>query len=263
MKNVLFLGLLLTAGPAGAQSIRSIVPTPTKSNERYDTKHERNVLDFWSAATDKPAPLVIWFHGGGFTQGDKRAIVDRDRVVGGLLAKGVSVASCNYPFLKDASYVQIMGHCARAVQFLRSKAKDWNIDPERIGVAGASAGALISEWIGYHEDLANPAAEDPVERLSSKVCAVGGIQQPMGTAELIQPLMKAGGPALFLFTTAPMSDSVHNPKYARLMNSLAGKLSIPVEMYGGPKNDIPGPPAGESYFSLLLKFFSKRFGLGD
>jgi hypothetical protein len=239
----------------------AVAPAPTKPDEKYDTKHERNVLDFWQAKSDKPAPIVIWYHGGGFTQGDKKAIVDRDNVVGGFLAKGVSVASCNYPYLKDASYEQIMVHCARSVQFLRSKAKEWNIDPNRIGAAGASAGALISEWLGYHQDLANSASADPVGRLSSTVTVVGGIQQPMGTEEMIKPLMRAPGPPLFLFTTAPDSDSVHNPKYAKVMKARADELRLTVEIYGGPKNDIPGPPAGESYSSLLLKFFCKQFGI--
>ena len=239
--NILLIAALVLLPPA---------PSPTRENEKYDTKHERNVLDFWAAKSDKPTPLVVWFHGGGFTQGDKRAIVDRDNVINGLLAKGVSVASCNYPFLKDATYVEIMGHCVRAVEFLRSKAKDWNIDPKRIGVAGASAGALISEWIGY--------SGDPEK---TGVVAVGGVQQPMGTDELIKPLVKAGGPPLFLYTTAPESDSVHHPKYAKLMKSLAEDRKIPVEIYGGPKNDIPGPPAGETYSSVLLKFFFKQFGI--
>lgn len=261
MKRLLSgLIVLACASPPSASAQGFRAPAPTRADEKYDTKHERNVLDFWAAKSDKPTPLVVWFHGGGFTQGDKRNIVDRDNVVGGLLAKGVSVASCNYPFLKDQSYEQIMGHCARAIQFLRSKAKEWNIDPQRIGVAGASAGALISEWIGYHEDLAK-AGGDAVEKLSSQVVAVGGIQQPMGTDELIRPHVKAGGPPLFLFTTAPDSDSVHNPKYAKLMKSLAEAQKIPVEIYGGPKNDIPGPPAGETYSSVLLKFFFKQFGI--
>ncbi|HZE97951.1 MAG TPA: alpha/beta hydrolase [Planctomycetota bacterium] len=260
----LFPALLLAVAlalPAGAQSARVVAPPPTKADEKYDTKHERNVLDFWAAKSDKPAPLVVWFHGGGFTQGDKRQIVDRDNVVGGLLAKGVSVASCNYPFLKDASYEQIMVHCARAIQFLRSKAKEWNFDPARIGVAGASAGALISEWLGYHADLAKPGSADPVEQLSSVASAVGGIQQPMGTDELVRPLMKTGGAPLFLFTTAAESDSVHHPKYAKLMKARADELKIPVEIYGGPKNDLPGPPAGETYSSVLLKFFFRQFGI--
>jgi hypothetical protein len=253
MKTIL-LAALLAAAPAPA------IPAPTKADEKYDTKHERNVLDFWAAKSDKPTPVVVWFHGGGFTQGDKKQIVDRENVVGGFLAKGVSVASCNYPFLKDASYEEIMVHCGRAIQFLRSKAKEWNLDPKKIGVAGASAGALISEWLGYHADLAS-AGGDAVGKLSSLVSVVGGIQQPMGTDEMVKPLMKAGGPPLFLFTTAPESDSVHHPRYAKIMKAKAEDLKIPVELYGGPKNDIPQPPAGETYSSLLLKFFCRQFGL--
>jgi len=253
---LLLTGLLLTQ-PAHAGAI----PEPTRADEKYDSKHPRNVLDFWSATSEKPAPLVVWFHVGGFTQGDKKSIVDRDNLVQGLLAKGVHVASCNYPFLKDASYEQIMGHCGRAIQFLRSKAKEWNIDPHRIGVAGASAGALISEWLGYHADLANAASADPVDQCSSRVIAVGGVQQPMGTEELIKPHVRAGGPALFLYTTAPETDSVHHPKYAKLMKSLAEELRIPVELYGGPKNDIPGLPAGETYTTVILKFFFRQFGV--
>src|SRR5258706_5904075 len=215
-KITLILALAAATGPpmpneAVWQAARSVAPSPTKADEKYDTKHERNVLDFWSAKSDKPAPLVVWFHGGGFTQGDKRQIVDRDNVVGGLLAKGVSVASCDYPFLKDASYEQIMVHCARAIQFLRSKAKEWNIDPNKIGVAGASAGALISEWLGYHQDLANAGSSDPVGKLSSLVSAVGGIQQPLGTEGMIKPLMHAGGAPLFPFPTPAEADAVHQP----------------------------------------------------
>jgi len=262
MKRSFALAILfaVAAGPA-AISLPCAAPAPTKADEKYDTRHERNVLDFWQAKSDKPAPIVIWFHGGGFTQGDKKQIIDRDAVIDGFLKRGVSVASCNYPYLKDASYQEIMVHCGHAVQFLRSKAKEWNLDPKRFGVAGVSAGALISEWLGYHEDLAKPGSADPVERCSSTVSAVGAYWQPMGTDELVKPLMRAGGPPLILFTDAPASDSVHHPKYARTMKSKADDLKISAELYGGPKNDIAPPPAGETFTTLFLKFFGKQFGL--
>lgn len=264
MTTTLALLLLAASGFQGAQE-RSLkpgaVPAPTEANTRYDSKHERNVLDFWRAPSDRPTPLVVWFHGGGFTQGDKKSIVDRDNVVGGLLARGISVAACNYPFKKDADYEEILIHCGRAIQFLRSKAREWNLDPARIGAAGASAGALISEWLGYHEDLAQPGSADPVARMSSAVAAVGGVQQPMGTEELILPHLRAGGPPLFLYTTAPETDPVHHPKYAKLLRAKVEGLKIPVEIYGGPRNDLPAPPAGETYARLLIRFFTKAFGI--
>jgi acetyl esterase/lipase len=262
MKRCLALAAVFAVlGAPAASSMPDAAPAPTKADEKYDTRHERNVLDFWQARTDKPAPIVIWFHGGGFTQGDKRQIIDRDSVIDGFLKRGVSVASCNYPFLKDASYQEIMVHCARAVQFLRSKSKEWNLDPKRVGVAGVSAGALISEWLAYHEDLVKPGSSDPVERMSSAVSVVGAYWQPMGTDELVKPLMKAGGPPLILFSDAPPADSVHHPKYAKAMKARAEELKIAVELYGGPKNDIPAPPAGETFSTLFLKFFGKQLGV--
>ena len=97
--------------------------------------------------------------------------------------------------------------------------------------------------------------------MSSTVVAVGGYWQPMGTDELVKPLMKAGGPPLILFSNAPPSDSVHHPKYVKIMKERAEQLKIQVEMYGGPKNDLPAPPAGETFTTLFLKFFGTQFGL--
>ncbi|MHC4917446.1 MAG: alpha/beta hydrolase, partial [Planctomycetota bacterium] len=36
--------------------------------------HESNVLDLWLAKSDRPAPLLVFFHGGGFHSGDKKAV---------------------------------------------------------------------------------------------------------------------------------------------------------------------------------------------
>ena len=48
----------------------------TVRNLKYDSKHERNTLDFYPALRkgEKPAPIFVWFHGGGFRNGDKNQI---------------------------------------------------------------------------------------------------------------------------------------------------------------------------------------------
>src|SRR5436305_5451452 len=62
---------------------------------------------------------------------------------------------------------------ARAIQFLRSKAGEWNIDPKRIACTGGSAGAGISLWLAFHDDLADPQSADPVARQSTRLsCAM-------------------------------------------------------------------------------------------
>jgi dipeptidyl aminopeptidase/acylaminoacyl peptidase len=61
----------------------------------------------------------------------------------------------------------------RAVRFIRSKATDFGIDPERIGVTGGSAGGHLSLMLGTAGRDGDPKAKDPVDRFSSRVQAVG------------------------------------------------------------------------------------------
>jgi hypothetical protein len=58
---------------------------------------------------------------------------------------------------------------ARAVQFLRTKSKEWNIDSKRFAATGGSAGAGISLWLGFHMDMADPKSDDPLLRQSTRM----------------------------------------------------------------------------------------------
>ena len=62
---------------------------------------------------------------------------------------------------------------ARAVQFLRHKASEWNLDPKQVAASGGSAGAGISLWIGFHDDMADPNSDDPVLRQSTRLTCMG------------------------------------------------------------------------------------------
>jgi acetyl esterase/lipase len=159
------------------------VPKPTFSEVRYGP-HERNVLDFWKADSDKPTPLVFAIHGGGWMGGSKER-VDRFVDVAALLKAGISVAAINYRYVSQAKTVGIkppvkgsMDDCVRALQFVRSKAKEWNIDPKRVGASGSSAGACSSLWLAFHDDLANPKSDDPIARESTRLtCAAVKVPQ--------------------------------------------------------------------------------------
>ena len=119
---------------------------------------EHYVLDLWRAKSATPAPLVVFIHGGGFRGGDKTNLAPA------LLAKcldtGISVAAINYRLSQQAAFPAPMLDSARAIQVLRSKAAEWNLDPKRFAATGGSAGAGISLWIGFHDDLADPASAD-------------------------------------------------------------------------------------------------------
>lgn len=142
---------------------------PTMSDIAYGP-HERNKLDFWKAKSDRPTPVVVFIHGGGFISGDKSRWRTSPELKQ-LLDKGVSCAAINYRYLTQAPVQDILHDAAHAVQFIRSKSDEWNIDKAHIAAQGGSAGAGTSLWLDTHDDLADPSAADPVLRESSRVCA--------------------------------------------------------------------------------------------
>ena len=139
--------------------------SPTFENVKYGP-YERNILDFWQAKSDHPTPLLISIHGGGFITGNKSVPA---QLLADCLAAGISVAAINYRFSSQAIAPAAFLDGARAVQFLRSKAAEWNLDPQRFAASGESAGAGISLWLGFHDDLADPKNEDPVLQQSTRL----------------------------------------------------------------------------------------------
>lgn len=160
-------------------------PTPDIVNGKYGTL-ERNVFDLWKPASKKPTPLMVYIHGGGFVGGDK------DRLSANLLKRlldnGIAVMAINYSLLPKHVYPQAYMDCARAIQFARSNAKDWNLDKAKVGAMGSSAGGLTSLWLGFHNDLADPKSADPVLRESTRlsVMAVWGAQTTL-VPEIVGP----------------------------------------------------------------------------
>lgn len=148
---------------------------PDLANVKYGP-HERNVLDLWKAKSDEPTPLVVFIHGGGFRAGDKSKL--SAELLKKCLDAGISVGAINYRLSDTAPFPAPMLDSARAVQFFRHNAKEWNLDPKKIACTGGSAGAGISLWIGFHDDLADAKSNDPIARESTRLTcmAVTGAQ---------------------------------------------------------------------------------------
>ena len=162
--------LLLAATRALAQTEGKI--EPTFRDIAYGA-HERHRLDVWCAKSDAPAPLVIFIHGGGWHGGEKADVPAK--LVGFMVARGVSVASINYRYTSTATLPAPVHDAARAVQFLRTKAAEWKLDPKRFAAYGVSAGGCSALWLAYHDDLADPRGADPIARQSSRLQAAVGI----------------------------------------------------------------------------------------
>lgn len=149
-------------------------------NVTYGKTHPNEQrLDAYLVKSARPTPVLIEVHGGGWRRGQKSEFIYQGDLIGKILAAGISVISIDYRLTPPHQFPAQMEDAARAVQFVRSKAKEWNLDPLSIVAMGGSAGAHLSAWVALHDDLANPRSADPVERMSSRLCGFVELWGPM------------------------------------------------------------------------------------
>ena len=195
-----FASLFLCAIGALAQTVAE-GPAPTIRDMPYG-EHPKQTLDFYKANSDRPTPLVVFIHGGGWTAGTKNNPAGLQQ----FLDAGISVASVEYRFIQDAMEIGIqppvrapLYDAARAIQLLRSKAGELNFDKKRVAYMGGSAGACTSLWLALHDDLADPSSSDPIARESTRPMLIA-ITSPQTSLDPLQtrswiPNMGYGGHA--------------------------------------------------------------------
>jgi acetyl esterase/lipase len=179
------------------------LPNPTHYDVSYGP-HPKQLLHFWKAESDKPTPVLFFIHGGGWTGGGRMAGLSP--MLRKILSAGISVASVEYRFIPEATADGVvppvkgpLHDAARALQFVRSKATEWNIDKRRIAASGGSAGACSSLWLAFHPDLADPDSDDPMARESTRLwtAAVMGAQTTLDPRQMKEwtPNSRYGGHA--------------------------------------------------------------------
>lgn len=119
-----------------------------------DTENPRQSLDLYlpkRPKTDKPLPVVVFVHGGGWQNGDKRGGFGmiRQLVVSGEYA-GVSVG---YRLSGEAIWPAQIHDCKAAIRWLKANAGKYQLDPDRIGVTGTSAGGHLVAMLGTSGDV--------------------------------------------------------------------------------------------------------------
>ena len=263
-ENAAFRAARASRSDAGRRPQRPPIPAPDFADVKYGP-HERNVFDLWRAKSDRPTPLVIYYHGGGFRGGDKRTL--NPSLLKQLLAGGVSVAAANYRLTNVAPFPAQMHDCGRALQFIRHDTAKYNIDPKRVGATGGSAGAGISMWLAFHNDLADPSSSDPVARQSTRLSAavVYGAQSsydPRFIKKLFDTNDVEGALIPFFGMAGP--DDVDNPKFHPLFEEAsainhATADDAPVMLFY-PQANTPLPPnsSGRQHihhpkFGIVLK----------
>lgn len=130
---------------------------------------------------NKPLPVVVNIHGGGWGANDKATVADGAEWWN---EHGIAYAAIGYRYVSmsdefprtEPPVAAPLLDAARAVQMLRYKADELGLDPRRMGFTGGSAGAATCCWLALHDDLAEPDSEDPVARQSTKPTCVVAVQ---------------------------------------------------------------------------------------
>lgn len=123
------------------------------------------------AEVSEPVPIIVWIHGGAWRMGDKEGNTGRKPPVE-IMDYGFAFASINYRLSHEATFPAQIHDCKAAIRWVRAHAKEYGIDPERVGVWGASAGAHLAALLGTSKDITELEGDGGNPQYHSSVQAV-------------------------------------------------------------------------------------------
>jgi acetyl esterase/lipase len=179
VRTVLVFLFVLAVPKAPSQQPVKRQALPPGFVAEYDVKYVPNgdasqALDIYfpEKRDEKPRPLIIWIHGGGWAGGSKTPTGYL-----GQLTRGYALACVEYRFSQKAVFPAQIQDCQAAVRWLRANAKKYNLDPDHFGVIGESAGghlvALLGTSGGKHAFPPVGGNEDQSDRVQA-VCDIFG-----------------------------------------------------------------------------------------
>jgi acetyl esterase/lipase len=151
-----------------------------------------------------PLPVIVWLHGGGWSRGRK----ERCPAVS-LVPDGYAVASIDYRLTGVAPFPAQIEDCKAAIRWLRANASKYNLDPDRIGVWGFSAGGHLAALLGTSGGVRELEGTGDNISYSSRVQAVCVVSGP---GNLLEQYRDATGP----------SAAEMNPKVKPALEALIG-----------------------------------------
>ena len=202
-------------------------------------------------------PAVIVMPGGGYTH----VVVDKEGSAEArwLNARGVSAFVLEYRLAPAYMYPAPMLDASRAIRYVRSHAVELSIDPARLGIWGFSAGGHLAGYFATIHKAGNPAAADPLDRVSDRPdftvlsyarltmdpaiptsIATGntvplqpliGPQATQATIDLIDPVKHVASDTSPCFIYSTGGDKSVDPLNAAVFYEALKRAGIPVELH--------------------------------
>lgn len=172
----LLVVLLLLGTSLQAQVKRPVMPPHTKTGDVVYGRKFGVALTLDVVMPEKPNGFgIVYMVSGGWVSGYSPNTPD---YYVPFLERGYTVFSVRHGCQPKFIIPEITQDIHRAIRFIRHNAKQWNINPDKLGISGGSAGGHLSLTMGVHGTAGDPQAKDPVDRQSSAIQAIACLYPP-------------------------------------------------------------------------------------
>ena len=162
----LFLGAGCAQPPANLPKADLLWPGGAPFSQGTEDIDQPSLAPYLVPAGRGTGTAVIVCPGGGY--GHLSMDKEGDQIAHWLNSLGVSAFVLKYRLGPKYHHPAELGDAQRAIRTVRSKAAEYRLLPDRIGIMGFSAGGHLASTAGTHFDAGNPGAADPIDRLSSR-----------------------------------------------------------------------------------------------
>lgn len=250
--SLLVLVALFVAAPLAAQE-KSQAPNPReamikqyadKVDVRLDqpyagSDNPKQQIDLYlpkKPSGDKPLPVIVHIHGGGWVNGDRSSYTGRCLAI--AATGDYAAAAVGYRLSGEVKWPAQIYDCKAAIRYLRGHAKELNIDPDRIGVTGSSAGGHLVTLLGTSGGVKE--LEGGLGEFASLPSNVTCVINFCGPQDMAMPLMqgeaaKVDDPAVSGLFGGALADHADAVKAASPITHVS-KNTVPVMTMHGTKD---------------------------
>ncbi len=251
MRKYIYIATVCLAMASGMAHAEQRRPAPKVSETVtvardivYATYGKRKVmLDMYLPKTENPPkgkiPCIVTIHGGGWRSGDKNRFA---RFASTFAENGFAAACISYRKTPEVGVPQCIKDAKAAVRWVRANARKYNIDPDRLGAFGGSAGAHLVAMLGTSDKVDKLEGDGGNKGLSSKVHAVVALAVPADMtqyprfsknteeAKLISPVTHVNKDSAKFLLIHATGDRVVRYKQSIALQDKLKKAGVPVEL---------------------------------